>query len=116
VKYFSYELSDWTWFDRNLYRTNDQRHAKQFLIGLVCLYKPNPIQNTHELWQDDDKLCDCNWRVSVLDWSGDLQYHTIALLKEAGLYRKEYSYSELDQARKELDNFIIRVDKLKLFI
>jgi hypothetical protein len=105
MKYFSHELSDWTWFDRNLYRTNDQKGDKQFLIGLVCLDKPKPIQNTHELW-----------RVDVLDWGGNLQYHTISLLKEAGLYRKEYSYSELDQARKELDNFIIRVDKLKLFI
>lgn len=114
------QLTDWTNvglnFDANNINPNDDGHNYYRIIhhgNETRSYIGLLINNSTPYYNGDKHLCHWIFGTVSLDRKIDDFLEKLYL----NLYgEKTYSYSELDIAKQDIDNMIIKLDKLKAFL
>lgn len=115
MKIFGYELSEWracyagdhdpcpNWFRSTAKIVIDNAWLKPH-IGLRRLtYEKDPKDNS--------------WKLDITDCPDFIQKLLESRFNSFGLsYKKIYRFDELDQAKQDIDNLILQVNKLKCFL
>lgn len=107
MKIFQYELSEWKSYGPNLYRIHRRPRygngdAPEFDLG-IGLVASDATEN-------------CTWRPHVLDYTHKVYLVLYDLLSACDLENNRYLRHQLHLAKQDIDDFIIRVNKLKAFI
>jgi hypothetical protein len=100
------ELSDWQGAGTDDYEWNFWRKCVQFSnsIGFIV--------NSADSFKQNPNLA--TWRVTCI-YTDSLLY-SIAFEYDKIYNKPIFGYSELDKAKKDLDNFMLKFDRLKLYL
>lgn len=107
MKLFRYELSDWTRCAHNFWRLNnykidDATGVETYNFGIGLIVNDAKAKRSRQFWEID----------SLYDNHPAIRSIMPFLRKNT----KSYSYDELDQAKQDVDDLIIRINKLKAFL
>lgn len=113
MKFYKYKLSEWIGFGEdgykwNHYRVSETNTKKSITVGLILM------DDTYTFRLNPNR---CSW--ALTSWGGE---ETVSLCRSLTQFmnhcsnNRKYLFHEIEQGKQDVDNYIIKFNRLKCFI